>query len=133
MTNRPTNDVTELAKERNRQASERTMTSWINASLLLIGFGVAIEEIPVLFNPGLSSRDLINNINLAYMLGLGTIAFGILLLIPASISHYIEIRSLKRDSYLLKPIRLNLLIDVSLVILFGLIAAVNLVLIVARR
>lgn len=132
MKNQPTSDVTELAKERNRQASERTVTSWINTSLVLIGFGVVIEEIPGLLNQESPLRNSALNLQLAYFLGLVTIAFGILLLIPASISHSLEIRSLNKENYLFKPARLNLLIDVSLVILFGFIALVNLFLIVSR-
>ncbi len=133
MMNRQTNDVTELAKERNHQASERTLTSWINVSLLLIGFGVVIEETPVFSDQGLAFMNVAVNVHLGYILGLGTIASGILLLIPALISHHLEIQSLKRGSYLFKPTRLNLLIDVSLVILFGLIAMVNVILIISRQ
>ena len=36
----------ELAKERNRAAAERTMTTWIQNCLTLIGFGFAIASRP---------------------------------------------------------------------------------------
>jgi putative membrane protein len=39
------NPGTELAKERNRAAEERTLMAWIRTSLSLIGFGVGVERI----------------------------------------------------------------------------------------
>ena len=39
------NIATELAKERNRAAADRTLNSWIRTSLALIGFGFGISKI----------------------------------------------------------------------------------------
>lgn len=39
------NPGTELAKERNRAAEERTLMAWIRTSLALIGFGFGIDRI----------------------------------------------------------------------------------------
>ena len=36
---------TELAKERNHAASERTMMAWVRTALTLIGFGIGIFEV----------------------------------------------------------------------------------------
>ena len=35
----------ELAKERNREAAERTFMAWIHTSISLIGFGFGIDAI----------------------------------------------------------------------------------------
>ncbi|WP_026736336.1 DUF202 domain-containing protein [Fischerella sp. PCC 9605] len=35
----------ELAKQRNRAAAERTLTSWIHNCLSVIGFGIAFDRI----------------------------------------------------------------------------------------
>jgi putative membrane protein len=40
-----TNTATELAKERNREAADRTLNSWIRTALSLIGFGFGISKI----------------------------------------------------------------------------------------
>ena len=37
------NESTELAKERNREAADRTLMAWIRTSLSLIGFGFGID------------------------------------------------------------------------------------------
>jgi putative membrane protein len=39
------NPATELAKERNRAAEERTLMAWIRTCLTLISFGFGIERI----------------------------------------------------------------------------------------
>ena len=39
-----TNLTNELAKERNREASDRTLMAWIRTSISLIGFGFAIAK-----------------------------------------------------------------------------------------
>ncbi len=45
MTNHPKKDLSnELAKERSRQASDRTLMAWVRTSLSLIGFGFAIAS-----------------------------------------------------------------------------------------
>jgi len=130
---RSTNDVTELAKERNRQAAERTMTGWINISLLLIGFGVTLEEIPAALSRSLPQNHPFLNLKLTYLLGLGTIAFGVLLLIPVAIAHHRSIKALDQSAYLIKPARFNLLVVVSMVVLSGLVALVNVILIISQQ
>ncbi len=130
---RPTNDVTELAKERNRQAAERTLASWINVSLLLIGFGVVIEEIPAPLQQFLPQPNISINLQLSYLIGLGTIAYGVVLLIPAAIVHRQAISLLEREDYLVTPVRFNLAIVISLVILFGLVALVNVLLAISQQ
>lgn len=41
----PTSLVNELARERNREAADRTLLAWIRTSLALISFGFGIERI----------------------------------------------------------------------------------------
>ncbi len=38
-------ESTELSKERNREAADRTLMAWIRTSLSLIGFGFGIDAI----------------------------------------------------------------------------------------
>ncbi len=130
---RPTNDVTELARERNRQAAERTVTAWINASLLLIGFGIVIEEIPATLRRSLPQTNPAINLQISHLLGLGTIAVGIVLLIPVSVAHYQTIKLLEQADYVAHPAHVQLAIAVGAVILFGLVALVNVLLVLSQQ
>jgi putative membrane protein len=127
---RPTNDTTQLAKERNRQAAERTLTCWIGNSLLLMGFGISTQEIYSAMNQSFPQNSSEINFQFTDMISLGAIAFGIALLIPIAITHRLEIKSLEQDDYLVSHPRLfNLLIVVGSVILFGLVALAAVVLV----
>jgi len=127
---RPTNDTTQLAKERNRQAAERTLTCWIGNSLLLMGFGISTQEIYSAMNQSFPQNSSEINSQFTDMISLGAIAFGIALLIPIAITHRLEIKSLEQDDYLVSHPRLfNLLIVVGSVILFGLVALAAVVLV----
>lgn len=122
---RPTNEVTELAKERSRAAVERTIVSWLNSALLLMGLGISIHEIASEVQQ-VSPNYLASNIRMSMLLSLGTIAFGIALLIPIAISHRADIQALERGDYLAKPPHLfNLAMVIGAVIVFGLIALVD--------
>ena len=131
---RPTNDTTELAKERNREAAERTLTSWIENSLLLMGFGISIEEIYSAMNQSFPQNSSEINLQFTDIISLGAIAFGIALLIPVSINHRMEIKSLEQEDYLARPARFfNLLIVVGSVILFGLVALAAVILVISQK
>jgi putative membrane protein len=130
---RPANEVTELARERNRQAAERTMIVWINVALLLIGFGVVIEEIPAILSRSLPQNNPFLNLHLGYLLGLGTIAYGVLLLLPVAIVHRQSIKTLERTDYLTQPAAFNLSVVVSATVLFGLVALVNVILVISQQ
>lgn len=131
---RPTNDTTELAKERSRQASERTITGWIGSSLLLMGFGISIEEIQAVMSKDFPPNSSEISLQFTNMVSLSAIAFGIVLLVLASITHGWEIHSLEQDNYLTTPPRLfNLMLVVGSVILFGLFVLVNVILVISQQ
>lgn len=115
----------ELAKGRNRAAAERTLTSWIQNCLSLIGFGIAFDRIFVALVLALPENSPIVNAQLATAIGLGAIAIGIFLLVLAIIGYLIQVRSLDVENYLSKSksaYSCYVLVVVCAVILFGLVA-----------
>ena len=122
---RPTNITTELAKERNREAVERTMASWIQKCLGIIGFGIGFDSIFTALHQAFPEKNFVFNLLLTHIIGLSAIAIGILLLVLVIIAYQTEIRILARKDYLNRPSHLiNSGILVSSIILYGLVAFV---------
>ncbi|ELR99361.1 YidH family protein [Gloeocapsa sp. PCC 73106] len=121
--NKPTGDTNELAKERNRVAAERTLTSWIQNCLVLITFGIGFEQIFYAFSQSSLNKYLLINLQLSRLIGLGTIGLGIFLLGLAVIQFLMQVNSLEQTDYLYKPLRfIDHTIIVGSVILFGIVA-----------
>lgn len=126
--NRPSNETNELAKERNRAAAERTLTSWIQNCLTLIGFGVAFDRVSNAIQQVFPVNDAAINLQLTQLIGLSTIALGIFLLTLAIAEHLTLIKSLSSNDYLYQPLYVfQLSLVVGSVVLFGLAALVTIV------
>ncbi|KOP23066.1 hypothetical protein AMR41_28040 [Hapalosiphon sp. MRB220] len=122
---KPTNITNELAKERNRAAAERTLTSWIQNCLSLIGFGIAFDRIFNALNESIPKHNPHIAMQLTHIIGLSAIAFGIFLLVLAMIGYIIKVKSLEQGEYSYKSTYIiNLSVFVVSVILFGLITLV---------
>lgn len=122
---RPTNDVTELAKARNRDAAERTLTCWIQNCLGLIGFGSGFDSILTALHQTFPEKGLTFSLTLTHTIGLIAIGLGIFLLVLSMLAYRVEVRSLGRQDYVDRsPRLLNLGVLVSSVIFYGLIASV---------
>jgi putative membrane protein len=121
---KPTTTTTELAKQRNRAAAERTLTSWIQNCLSLIAFGIAFDRIFVALNQTFPQQNLQINTQLAHIIGLSAIAFGVFLLVLAIVGYLINVKSLNKADYLYRKYHLfnPLAILVGSVIIFGLLA-----------
>jgi len=89
------NPGTELAKERNRAAEERTLMAWIRTSLSLIGFGFGIERIVATIHQALG--DAINPVRLSRILGLSFVALGTFAMLFASIDHRHQLQRIQRN------------------------------------
>ncbi len=118
----PTNITNELAKQRNRGAAERTLLSWIQNCLTLIGFGIAFDRIFNAINQTFARNDTALNAKIAQSIGLGAIALGICLLILAIISYIKDVQSIAQPDYLYRPIHTSTVFVITAIILFGLIA-----------
>lgn len=124
-----TNETTELAKTRNRLAADRTLTSWIQSSLGLIGFGAGFQSIFAAVNRSFPQNNSVINQNITYAISLSAIGFGIFLLIPILIPYRNYIKSLEREELInhqfLNYLDLfNLKLLTMLIILYGLIASI---------
>ncbi|WP_193195952.1 YidH family protein [Nostoc sp. MG11] len=128
-----TNLTNELAKERNRAAAERTLTSWIQNCLSLIGFGIAFDRIFSALHQAFPDNSTVINARWTHIIGLSVIALGIFLLIIAIFIYLVAVQSLKRNDYLYRPIRsYNLMtITVGSIILFGLVSLIAVFIVIA--
>jgi putative membrane protein len=92
----PVNLTNELARQRNRDAAERTLMAWVRTSLSLISFGFGLDKIVgaidrVSGSPG--PRPGVVAVALAF------IFTGILSLAAATQQHLRELRRLSRADY----------------------------------
>lgn len=94
----PMNPATELAKERNRAAQERTLMAWIRTALSLIGFGFGIDRIVSAIYQELG--DAVNPVRLSRILGLSFVALGTLAMLVAAIDHNRQLKRIQRNDLL---------------------------------
>ena len=112
----------ELAKERNRQASDRTLMAWVRTSLSLIGFGFGIASFrDILLEAGLV-RGPMKNFNITLIFGLSFIGLGVLGLLTATMQHWNILQHLKQDDFSYTGFRPLAFIMAILLMLIGLFA-----------
>jgi putative membrane protein len=118
------NIANELAKERNREAAERTLMAWIRTALSLIGFGFGIGKLSdYLDAAGLhTSRDPAHT---TLVFGASFIVVGILGLLAAIVQHARIMNRLSRPDFAynaMRPIAMTVACMLILIGVFGLIA-----------
>jgi putative membrane protein len=112
----------ELAKERSRQASDRTLMAWVRTSLSLIGFGFAIASFRDILLEGGLIRNPPQGFNGALVFGLSFISLGVLGLLAATLQHWNILQHLKRDDFSYTGFRPLVLVMAILLMLTGLFA-----------
>ena len=114
----------ELARERNREAAERTLMAWIRTSLSLIGFGFGIGKIDAYLRAGgLHTRFDLPHSSLIF--GGSFIVLGILGLLAAIVQHVRVLSRLSRPDFAydaMRPIAMTVAALLLLIGVFGLIA-----------
>ena len=115
--------ITELAKQRNRAAAERTLLSWIQHSLTFLGLGIAIDRIFAALLKAFPDADLVMTRQASRVLGLGTILFGLGLLTLAIWQYKISTSSIRRKDYTLMSSRPMIITATVAIVLFGIVSA----------
>ncbi len=114
----------ELAKERSRQAADRTLMAWVRTSLSLIGFGFGIANFrDILLEAGLT-RSPQPYPSATLVFGLSFITLGVLGLLAATIQHWRILQHLKHDEFHYTGFRPLVFIMAILLMMIGVFAFV---------
>ena len=119
-----TSVANELARERNREAAERTLMAWIRTALSLIGFGFGIGKLDAYLKAsGLHTRFDLPHSSLIF--GASFIVVGIFGLLAAIVQHVRVLNRLSRPDFAynaMRPIAMTVAALLILIGVFGLIA-----------
>lgn len=125
MTDKKLSTNTELAKERNRAAAERTLMAWIRTCLSLISFGFGVDRIVTALQKSTVYEYIDDPMHLTRILGLSFIGIGTSAIILAALEHRQELRHIQHEVYRYKS-RSSLAFVVAVSIFFtGLFAFVG--------
>jgi putative membrane protein len=90
----------ERARERSRQAADRTLMAWVRTALSLIGFGFGVAQFrDILVRAELLERRPPDHLSLTLYFGLAFIAVGVLGLLAATVQHWNILEHIKRDEF----------------------------------
>jgi putative membrane protein len=90
------NLTNELARQRNRDAAERTLMAWIRTCLSLISFGFGLDKIVAAIDQASGSSGPRNGV---IAVALAFVFTGILAMAAATVQHLRELRRLRRADY----------------------------------
>jgi putative membrane protein len=117
----------ELAKERTREAADRTLMAWIRTCLSLIGFGFGIAKLrDILVEAGLHRGP--EHIHSTLIFGLSFISLGIFGLLAAVVQHWRILQHLKFDNFQYTGFRPLVMIAAIILLLIGLFAFISILL-----
>ncbi len=126
MTDKPTgtNIANELAKERNREAADRTLMAWIRTALSLIGFGFGIGKFANYMNAA-GLHTSLDPVHTTVIFGASFIILGILGLLAALVQHARILNRLAQPDFAysaMRPIAMAVATMLLLIGAFGLFA-----------
>jgi putative membrane protein len=92
------NLTNELAKQRNRDAAERTLMAWIRTCLSLISFGFGLDKIIAAIDRAAASGDVQAQRGVQ-LVAAGFVLTGVLAMVGATIQYRRELRRLHHNDY----------------------------------
>jgi putative membrane protein len=118
------NLANELAKERNREAAERTLMAWIRTALSLIAFGFGIGKLAAFMDAaGFHTAGIPAHTSLIF--GTSFIVVGIFGLLAATVQHARILKRLSQPDFAynaMRPIAMTVAVMLMLIGVFGLFA-----------
>ncbi|MEB3208856.1 MAG: DUF202 domain-containing protein [Synechococcus sp.] len=88
----------ELAKQRNRDAAERTLMAWIRTCLSLISFGFGLDKIIAAIDRALTGGELQAQRGVQ-LVAAAFVVTGVLAMAGATVQYRRELRRLQHDDY----------------------------------
>jgi putative membrane protein len=121
------NVSSELAKERTREAADRTLMAWIRTCLALIGFGFGIAKFrDILVEAGYHRGP--EHIHSTLIFGLSFIALGIFGLLAAVVQHWRILQHIKFGNFQYTGFKPVVMITALILLLIGLFAFISILL-----
>jgi putative membrane protein len=115
------NTSTELARERSREAAERTLMAWIRTALALIGFGFTVAKFYGYLEKA-HLRQTLDPIHSHLLIGGSFIALGIFSLIAAIVQHRQVLLRIEREQYIYTESRSLPMVTSIILVVIGLFA-----------
>lgn len=95
------NFQTELAKERNHMAANRTLLAWIRVSIALIGIGFGVNDIVLRLWSGNDENHYL--MKFTRLFSLSMIALGVFSVSVSALDYRAEIKRLRQSDYAYTP------------------------------